>query len=63
MEAHEEGLEDIKFAIELVQPLLIGTKVITSEAYAEMRAQVLEEIQAEDFSGITIMLTVWGEKP
>ncbi len=63
MEAHEEGLEDIKFALELVQPLLIGTKVITSEAYAEMHAQILEEIQAEDFSGLTIMLTVWGEKP
>lgn len=63
MEAHEEGLEDIKFALELVQPLLIGTRVITSEAYAEMHAQVLEEIQAEDFSGLTIMLTVWGEKP
>ncbi len=63
MEAHEEGLEDIKFALELVQPLLLGTKVITSEAYAEMHAQILEEIQAEDFSGLTIMLTVWGEKP
>ena len=63
MEAHEEGLEDIKFALELTQPLLIGTKVITSEAYAEMHTQVLEEIQAEDFSGATILLTVWGEKP
>lgn len=63
MEAHEEGVEDIKFALELVQPLLIGTKVSTPEAYTEMHAQVLEEIQAEDFSGITVMLTVWGEKP
>lgn len=63
MEAYEEGIEDIKFAIELVKPLLFGTKVITPEAFAELHMQVLEQIQAEDFSGVTIMLTVWGEKP
>ena len=63
MEAYEEGIEDIKFALELVKPLLFGTKVITPEAFTELHAQVLEQIQAEDFSGVTIMLTVWGEKP
>ncbi len=63
MEAYEEGVEDIKFVLELAQPLLFGTKVITPETYAEMHTQVLEEIQAEDFSGVTILLTVWGEKP
>ncbi len=62
MEAHEEGVEDIKFVLELIQPLLFGTGVITPEAYTELHAQVLEEIQAEDFSGVTILLTVWGEK-
>ena len=63
MEAYEEGIEDIKFVLELVQPLLFGTKVITPEAYTEMHTQILEEIQAEDFSGVTVLLTVWGEKP
>ncbi len=63
MEAHEEGVEDIKFALQLVQSLLVGTKVITPEAYADMHAQVLEELQAEDFSSLAILLTVWGEKP
>ena len=62
MDAHEEGVEDVKFVLELIQPLLIATKVITAEAYAELHAQVLEEIQAEDFSGVTILLTAWGEK-
>lgn len=62
MEAHEEGVADIKFALELVQPLLFGTKVITPEVFAEMHSQILEELQAEDFSGVTILLTVWGEK-
>ena len=62
MEAHEEGVEDIKFVLELIQPLLTATKVITPEAYAELHTQVLEEIQAEDFSGVSILLTVWGEK-
>ena len=63
MEAHEEGVEDIKFALQLVQPLLVNTKVITPEAYVEMHAQVLEELQAEDFSSLSFLLTVWGEKP
>lgn len=63
MEAYEEGVEDIKFVLELVQPLLFGTKVITPEAYALLHTEVLEEIQVEDFSGVSIMLTVWGEKP
>jgi ubiquinone/menaquinone biosynthesis C-methylase UbiE len=63
MEAYEEGIEDIKFVLELAQPLLFSTKVITPEAFAEMHTQVLEEVQGEDFSGVTILLTVWGEKP
>ncbi len=63
MEAHEEGVEDVKFALQLVQPLLASTKVITPETYVEMHAQVLEELQTEDFSGLSLLLTVWGEKP
>ena len=63
MESYDEAIADIKFAFELVQPLLFGTKVITPEAFAELHSQVLEELQMEDFSGATILLTVWGEKP
>ena len=63
MEAHVEGVEDIKYILELIQPLFFATKVITPEEYAKLHEQVLEEIQMEDFSGVTIMLTVWGEKP
>lgn len=61
-EAHEGGVQDIQFALEVVQPLLFNTHTMTPEAFAEMQAQVLEEIQAEDFHGLSILLTVWGEK-
>ncbi len=63
MEAHEECVQDITYVLELIQPLFLATKVISSaEEYATLQSQVLEEIQHEDFSAVSIMLTVWGEK-
>ena len=61
-EAHEGSVQDIQFALEVVQPLLFTTKTMTPETFVELRAQVLEEIQADDFHGLSILLTVWGEK-
>ncbi len=61
-EAHEGGIQDIQFALELVQPLLFKTGTLTPAEFAGLHAQVLEEIQAEDFCGLSILLTAWGEK-
>ncbi|GAC1650089.1 MAG: hypothetical protein NVS4B12_19620 [Ktedonobacteraceae bacterium] len=62
MEAHDGLTEDFKFLLELTQPLLFGMKVITPEAFADLSAQVLEEMQSEDFCALWYVLTVWGEK-
>ncbi len=64
MEAHAEGVQDITNVLELIEPLFLATKVVASaEEYATLHSQVLEEIQDEGFSAVSIMLTVWGEKP
>lgn len=52
-----------KITCKLLEPFLVASGATTSEEFERMYQQMLVEIQSEQFCGMELFLTVWGEKP
>ncbi|HLZ63453.1 MAG TPA: methyltransferase domain-containing protein [Ktedonosporobacter sp.] len=61
--AYEATRQDIISVLKLIQPFLIQTKIVSQEEIEKLYEQAIEEVNSEEFCGITYLLTVWGRKP
>jgi ubiquinone/menaquinone biosynthesis C-methylase UbiE len=62
-EAHEGFYHHAELGLKLLQPFMCRWGVAAPETLDTLYAQVLQEMQMEDFCAIWILLTVWGCKP
>jgi ubiquinone/menaquinone biosynthesis C-methylase UbiE len=60
---HHSTYQDLAALYRLLQPFLVYTGVVTPDEFETLYQQAMTELLAEDFSGIAIFLTVWGESP
>jgi len=62
-DAYEIWYQLYKITFKLLEPFLVGSGATTSAEFERMYQQMLAEIQSEQFCGLELFLTVWGEKP
>jgi len=61
--AHALWSRDMKVFFKLLQPFFIATGVTTQEEADKLYAQMEIDMLSDDFSGVHLFTTVWGEKP
>jgi hypothetical protein len=54
---------DFLSAFQALEPIIVQTKLLTSEEWRELSQKGLAEMFEEDFCSMAILLTVWGRKP
>jgi hypothetical protein len=62
-EAHDIWCKDIKIFFKLLQPFFLATQVTTQEEADQVYTQMEADMLQEDFAGVHLFTTVWGEKP
>jgi ubiquinone/menaquinone biosynthesis C-methylase UbiE len=62
-EYHEGFRRDAAIAFKLFQPFIIKMGVATQEQLEQWYEQMLQDMASEDFRGLMLPLTVWGELP
>jgi SAM-dependent methyltransferase len=62
-EAHDLWCQDIKVFFKLLQPFFVATQVALQEEIDQMYEQMEVEMVGEEFGGVHLFTTVWGEKP
>lgn len=60
---HADVLQNTRVALRHIQPFLLALGLLGSEEIGQLYEQAVVEMQAEDFVGGLIVLTVQGEKP
>jgi len=63
MPAHAGALADYQAMLKLVQPFLLHCHLATQQELDVLYLRALDDLQAEDFNGVSFLQTVWGEKP
>ncbi len=63
MPAHDASYEDCRVLFKLLQPFLIAAGVTTQAEVDDLYEAAMEEMQADDFRGVSFLLTACGEKP
>ena len=61
-EAHDIWCHDIKIFFKLLQPFFLSTNVTTPEEVDHLYKQMEVDMLREDFGGVHLFTTVWGEK-
>ncbi len=62
-ENYQAFYHDYMLVWKLGQPLLIRRNAATQEELDHLYNQMLQEMQAEDFCALLVLLRAWGEKP
>ncbi len=62
-DAHQGFAEDLQFFYKLVQPFLLSMEVATQEEIDTTYAQMLEQVQSQEFCGVYDLHTFWATKP
>lgn len=62
-EAHHHWYRDMQIFFKLLQPFFLATQVTTQEEADEVYAQMEADMQKDDFAGVHLFTTAWGEKP
>jgi len=62
-EAHEGLRHDAGIVFKLFQPFIVRLGVATQEDVNQLYEQMQTEMAQEDFRGLMLPLTAWGEKP
>lgn len=60
---HRGIYENFRILFKLVQPFWIAQGVTTQEEIDPLYEQAMNDMQSEDFCGLSLGLTVWGIKP
>lgn len=61
--AHEVWCRDMKIFFKLLQPFFLAMQVTTQEEVDQLYAQMEADLLRDDFCGVHLFTTVWGEKP
>ncbi|MBV9707320.1 MAG: hypothetical protein JO125_07920, partial [Chloroflexi bacterium] len=62
-EAHEACYQNAMVFYQLIKPFLIKMGVTTPQEFDQLYQQVLIEMLSEDFCGMWLLLSAWGQKP
>lgn len=62
-EAHEGFRRDAAVVFKLFQPFIVRMGVATQEEVDQLYEQMRFEMMKDDFRGLMLPITVWGEKP
>jgi ubiquinone/menaquinone biosynthesis C-methylase UbiE len=62
-EAHEGFCHDAAIVFKLFQPFIVRMGVATQEEVNQLYEQMQSEMAKDDFRGLMLPLTAWGEKP
>jgi ubiquinone/menaquinone biosynthesis C-methylase UbiE len=62
-EAHEGFRRDAAVVFKLFQPFIVRMGVATREEVDQLYEQMKFEMMKDDFRGLMLPITVWGEKP
>ena len=62
-EAHEGFRRDAAVVFKLFQPFIVRMGVATQEEVDQLYDRMQMEMLREDFRGLMLPLTAWGEKP
>lgn len=60
---HAAVCQDIQVASKLSQPFMVNIGVTSNQEWDTLYHQLIDEMEAETFTGIWMILSVWGEKP
>ncbi|HLG61918.1 MAG TPA: class I SAM-dependent methyltransferase [Ktedonosporobacter sp.] len=61
--AHAAVCLDIQMATKLSQPFMVKMGVTDNKEMDDLYEQMVNEMEAETFNGLWIIVSVWGEKP
>lgn len=61
--AHAAVCLDIQMATKLSQPFMVKMGVTSNKEMDDLYEQMVNEMEAETFNGLWIIVSVWGEKP
>ncbi|HEU5228423.1 MAG TPA: methyltransferase domain-containing protein [Ktedonobacteraceae bacterium] len=60
---HAAVCQDIQVASKLSQPFMVNMGVTSNQEWDTLYLQLIDEMEAETFTGVWMILSVWGEKP
>ena len=61
-EAHEGFRHDASIVFKLFQPFIVRMGVATQQEVSQLYEQMQLEMEKDDFRGLMLPLTAWGEK-
>jgi ubiquinone/menaquinone biosynthesis C-methylase UbiE len=61
--AHQDFVQDFLIAFRLLQPFLLSTAIATLEEIEQAYQQMQQEMSRQDFCGLMILVTAWGQVP
>lgn len=61
--AHAAVCLDIQMMTKLTQPFMVKMGVVDNKEMDDLYEQMVNEMEAETFNGLWIIVSVWGEKP
>ena len=62
-EAYDIWCSDMKIFFKLLQPFFLATQVATQAEIDQLYEQMEVDMLQEDFGGVHLFMTAWGEKP